>query len=158
MESTETFWQSSSNFNYSKVTKIGYLFNKCYELEKVNLGKSSTPNLINMEAMFQECHKIKSVDLSNFNYDKVNNMRCLFSECKELEEVNLGKSSTPNLINMVAMFNKCHKLKSVDIYSLLLFVLYKTREIDEYSALSELAYVDQRRFLKGQPLIHLVNQ
>lgn len=33
------------------------------------------------------------------------------------------------------------KLKTVDIYSLLLFILYKTREIDEYSALSELAYV-----------------
>lgn len=33
------------------------------------------------------------------------------------------------------------KLKSADIYSLLLFILYKTREIDEYSALSELAYV-----------------
>ena len=33
------------------------------------------------------------------------------------------------------------KLKTTDIYSLLLFILYKTREIDEYSALSELAYV-----------------
>ena len=33
------------------------------------------------------------------------------------------------------------KLKSVDIYSLLLFALFKIRDIPEYSSLSELAYV-----------------
>lgn len=32
-------------------------------------------------------------------------------------------------------------LKTQDVYSLLLFVLYKIRDVEEYSTLSELAYV-----------------
>lgn len=34
-----------------------------------------------------------------------------------------------------------NNLKEVDVYSMLLFVLYKMKDIDEYSLLSELAYV-----------------
>lgn len=41
------------------------------------------------------------------------------------------------------------KLKTTDIYSLLLFVLYKLNEVPEYSALSELAYIlDKNNLLK----------
>ena len=34
-----------------------------------------------------------------------------------------------------------NNLKEVDVYSMLLFILYKMKDIDEYSLLSELAYV-----------------
>ena len=34
-----------------------------------------------------------------------------------------------------------NNLKEIDVYSMLLFVLYKMKDIDEYSLLSELAYV-----------------
>lgn len=37
--------------------------------------------------------------------------------------------------------NELDKLKTVDIYSLLLFVLFKLRDIPEYNTLSELAYI-----------------
>lgn len=41
------------------------------------------------------------------------------------------------------------KLNEVDSYSLILFVLYKLREVPEYAAISELAYVlDKNNFLK----------
>lgn len=41
------------------------------------------------------------------------------------------------------------KLKTIDIWSLMLFVLYNFQKIPEYSTLSELAYVlDQRQLLK----------
>ena len=41
------------------------------------------------------------------------------------------------------------KLNEVDSYSLILFVLYKLREVPEYSAISELAYVlDKSNLLK----------
>lgn len=42
-----------------------------------------------------------------------------------------------------------NKLKTTDIYSLLLFVLYKLSDVPEYSTLSELAYiVDKDNLLK----------
>ena len=34
-----------------------------------------------------------------------------------------------------------NQLKETDVYSMLLFILYKMKNIDEYSTLSELAYV-----------------
>lgn len=41
------------------------------------------------------------------------------------------------------------KLKQVDLYSLMLFVVYQLKNLPEYSALSELAYVlDKDNFLK----------
>ena len=41
------------------------------------------------------------------------------------------------------------KLKTMDVFSLLLFMLYKVRDIDEYSTVSELAYVlDKENLLK----------
>lgn len=41
------------------------------------------------------------------------------------------------------------KLKTMDVFSLLLFILYKVRDIDEYSTVSELAYVlDKENLLK----------
>jgi acid stress-induced BolA-like protein IbaG/YrbA len=41
------------------------------------------------------------------------------------------------------------KLKSVDIYSLLMFVLFKVKDVKEYSTMSELCYLlDKNNFLK----------
>lgn len=37
--------------------------------------------------------------------------------------------------------NEVLNLKETDVYSLILFALYKLREVPEYSAISELAYV-----------------
>lgn len=45
--------------------------------------------------------------------------------------------------------NELKKLKDVDIWSLMLFVLYNFQKIPEYSALSELAYIlDLKNLLK----------
>ena len=49
----------------------------------------------------------------------------------------------------MAIKNELEKLKQIDIWSLMLFVLYNFQKIPEYSSLSELAYVlDQKNLLK----------
>lgn len=49
----------------------------------------------------------------------------------------------------MAIKNELEKLKQIDIWSLMLFVLYNFQKIPEYSALSELAYVlDQKNMLR----------
>lgn len=49
---------------------------------------------------------------------------------------------------MASIQRELDSLKTNDIYSLLLFVLYKLRDIEGYSTLSELAYVlDEENFL-----------
>lgn len=42
---------------------------------------------------------------------------------------------------MATIKNELSKLKTTDIFSLLLFILYKIRDVEEYSTISELAYV-----------------
>ena len=45
--------------------------------------------------------------------------------------------------------NELKKLNELDIWSLMLFVLYKFQQIPEYAALSELAYIlDKKHLLK----------
>lgn len=49
----------------------------------------------------------------------------------------------------MAIKNELEKLKQIDIWSLMLFVLYNFQKIPEYSSLSELAYIlDQKNLLK----------
>lgn len=49
----------------------------------------------------------------------------------------------------MAIKNELEKLKQIDIWSLMLFVLYNFQNIPEYSSLSELAYIlDQKNLLK----------
>lgn len=47
---------------------------------------------------------------------------------------------------------KLDELKSTDIYSMILFALYKLKEIPEYSTLSELVYI-----LNKESLMNLLN-
>lgn len=49
----------------------------------------------------------------------------------------------------MAIKNELEKLKQIDIWSLMLFVLYNFQNVPEYSSLSELAYIlDQKNLLK----------
>lgn len=49
----------------------------------------------------------------------------------------------------MAIKNELQKLKQMDIWSLMLFVLYNFQKIPEYSAISELAYIlDEKSLLK----------
>lgn len=49
----------------------------------------------------------------------------------------------------MAIKNELEKLKQIDIWSLMLFVLYNFQSIPEYSSISELAYIlDQKNLLK----------
>ena len=49
---------------------------------------------------------------------------------------------------MMSIKNELNNFKSADIYSLLLFTLFQCRNTNEYSALSELAYIlDEKNLL-----------
>lgn len=49
----------------------------------------------------------------------------------------------------MAIKNELEKLKQIDIWSLMLFVLYNFQKIPEYSGISELAYIlDEKNLLK----------
>ena len=74
-----------NNFITSQVTKMNSMFNKCYELECLDLSSFDTSKVTEMQYMFAECHKLKEIKgINNFNNNQVTNMKEMFKECNKL--------------------------------------------------------------------------
>ena len=55
-----------NNFITNKVTNMIAMFNRCYELEYLDLTNFDTSNVTDMSFMFAACHKLKYLNVSNF--------------------------------------------------------------------------------------------
>ena len=61
-----------NNFKTFKVTNMKLMFNKCNELEYLELDNFNTSNVTDMGWMFNECYKLKEIKgINNFNTSKV---------------------------------------------------------------------------------------
>ena len=101
-----------SNYGLSKVTNMGYAFGSCSSLESVTLPKNLS-SVEQMENMFSQCTSLVSIDLSNIDLPKVTNMKFMFSGCSKLEIV-IFPETTQNLPDTSYMFQSCTALKSID--------------------------------------------
>ena len=104
-----------SDFDASKVTSMGGMFNGCTNLEKFTSGNINTPLLETMSAVFNKCSSLTSIDISNFDTSKVTTMKELFKECSKLETINFGNIDTSSVKTMEGLFYSCTKLVSVDL-------------------------------------------
>ena len=104
-----------SEFDFSEVTDMSYMFASCYNIEKIEFGNIDSSSLKNMELLFQACQKLTSMDLSNFDTSKVTDMSHLFSICSEIKTINFGKINTSLVKNMGHFFFGCKKLTSIDV-------------------------------------------
>ena len=90
------------------------MFQKCNELEYLDLSNFDTSSVTDMGFMFNKCHKLKEIKgINNFNTFNVTNMKAMFNECNELEYLDLSNFDTSSVTDMEAMFNECHKLKEI---------------------------------------------
>ena len=90
------------------------IFHECCELEYLDLSDFNTSKVSDMGWMFNECHKLKEIKgINNFDTSNVINMTTMFQECYELEYLDLSNFNTSNVEDMKFMFNKCHKLKEI---------------------------------------------
>ena len=101
-----------SNYDLSKVTNMRYAFDSCSSLESVTLPKNLS-SVEQMENMFSLCTSLVSIDLSNIDLSKVTNMKSMFSGCSKLEIV-IFPETTQNLQDTSYMFQSCTALKSID--------------------------------------------
>ena len=112
-ECSMIYYIDLSNFNTSKVTDMGWMFNECHKLRKIKgIERFDTNQVINMKAMFQECNELEELDLSNFNTSKVTDMGFMFAGCCKLRKIKgIEKFDTNQVINMKAMFQECDELE-----------------------------------------------
>ena len=81
-----------NKFNTNQVTKMNSMFNKCYELEYLDLSNFNTSKVNEMQWMFAYCHKLKEIKgINNFNINKVTNMKGMFKECNKLTNLDSSK-------------------------------------------------------------------
>jgi surface protein len=101
-------------FITTKVTDMKGMFNKCSELESIDLSNFDTSNVTDMKGMFNKCYNLKKIKgLNNFRTNKIKNMAAMFQYCQEIENLDLSKFNTSNLTDMSFMFNGCNQLKEI---------------------------------------------
>lgn len=104
-----------SNWNTSKVTLMGGMFNGCNKLTVLDVSNWNTSNVTNMNSMFNGCNNLTTLDVSNFDTEKVTNMNYVFFSCNNLTTLNLSNWNTSKVTTMYAMFYDCNKLTTLDI-------------------------------------------
>ena len=87
------------------------MFIQCHKLKEIKgINKFNTKKVTNMKEMFQKCYELENLDLSNFNTQNVNNMGFMFAGCNKLKYLNLlNFSINCETKNMLAFKqkNKC---------------------------------------------------
>ena len=99
-----------SQFDFSLVENMDYMFHGCSNLEKIKFGHINTSNVKTMVHTFYRCSNLISLDLSNFDTSNVENMASLFCACSNLKYLDLSNFNTPKLTNIENMFMVCESL------------------------------------------------
>ena len=106
-----------SNFDFSNVTSVQSIFNRCYKLKEIKgINKLVTNKVNDIDSMFQLCKELEFLDLSDFDTSSVTTMAGIFNECYQLKEIKgINKFITDKVENMYAMFQACTNLEYLDL-------------------------------------------
>ena len=135
-----------NRFITNKPTDIKGIFSFCPELEYLDLSNFDTSNVINMREMFYKCEKLKEIKgLNEFDTNDVTNMGAMFASCPELEYLDLSNFDTSNVTIMNSMFSGCKRLK--EIKGLNHFNTNKVTDMNGmFLSCSEIRYLDLSSF------------
>ena len=111
-ECCELEYLDLSDFNTSKVSDMGWMFNECHKLKEIKgINNFDTCNAINMTTMFQECYELEYLDLSNFNTSNVEDMRFMFNKCYKLKEIKgINNFDLTKVKHKEKIFDGCNNL------------------------------------------------
>lgn len=106
-----------SNISTECVEDTSSMFVNCSNLEIIDgLNNFSTNNLKYTFGMFNKCYQLQKLDLSNWNTSKLKNMLNMFAECFNLAEiVGIENWDTSNVKNLDAAFAQTRALTNLDI-------------------------------------------
>ena len=106
--------------NSNLIKNMNSMFNKCRNLENVDLGNIDTSNVTDMGSMFSGCIKLKSIDISKWDVSKVKDLIAIFKGCSNLYSINMGSIDTSNIRNMAMLFDGCTNLINIDLSKLIM--------------------------------------
>ena len=106
-----------SNFDFSQVTEMKFMFNSCKNLEYINFTNINTSLVRGMSDLFMDCYKLTSLDLSSFDTSLVTDMTFMFYGCSSLSSLDLSNFNTKKVESMNHIFQGCMNLTWVDLSS-----------------------------------------
>ena len=115
------WYENGIIYYYSEAGKLyvnadaTYMFNRLYNVTRIDLINMDTSNTTNMGAMFYYCPKLTNLDISKFDTGKVANMASMFSAVSMIEQLDVSNFDTSSLLNASYMFANCSKLVSIDM-------------------------------------------
>ena len=105
-----------SNFDFSEITDMSFMFHGCISLKSIKFGDNFiTSNVQKMDYMFYNCYNLVSLDLKSFDTGNVVNMNSMFYNAKALISLNLFSFDTKKVTNMKYMFYGCTSLIYINL-------------------------------------------
>ncbi len=100
--------------NTSAVTSMYCMFNKCANLQKLDLSHFDTRKVTSMTAMMANCTNLREVNLEGFNTSAATSIRMMFQNCSSLTAVELSSFDLSNCTDIRKLFEGCTSLEAVD--------------------------------------------
>ena len=100
--------------NTSEVTSMYCMFNKCANLQKLDLSHFDTRKVTSMTAMMAGCTNLKEVNLEGFNTSAATSIRMMFQNCSSLTSVDLSSFDLTKCTDIRKLFEGCTSLEAVD--------------------------------------------
>ncbi len=107
-----------SDFDFSLVTSMSYMFADNTKLEYINFGKINTSLVTDMSYMFSNCNNLLELNLSYFNTSLVKKMEGMFLQCSSLVSLDITNFNTSNVLTMYEMFKGLEKIIDIDLSKL----------------------------------------
>lgn len=99
--------------NFGKLVSQTNMFQRCKQLEQIDLQGTDFSSLRDMVNMFAQDQMLHSVNLGNINFKSLTNCQNIFDYCTRLETVNLQKTYFPEVESMQGMFKCCQSVKNI---------------------------------------------
>ena len=103
-----------SRLDTSNVVDMSWMFAGCDSLTELDLSGLSTSKAADMSSMFEGCERLARLDISGFDVRGVHGMSGMFAGCSSLEELDISGLDAPHVENLSRMFEGCERLRRID--------------------------------------------
>ena len=104
-------------FNTTELTSMGYMFNRCENLQHVDFSHYRGEKVTNMTYMLYRCYALTYVDFSNFNAISLKDMSYMFCFDNELTSINFSNFNAQKIENLSRTFYTMNKIEYLDLSS-----------------------------------------
>lgn len=133
-----------SQLDTKNLTTTKRMFDKCYNMNPIDVSNFDTSNVTNMEGMFANCNNTRIINVNGFDTSNVTTMASMFGSCRSVIELDLSSFNTSKVKTMESMFSSCVALTTVDISN------FDTSNVESFSSMfysaSALTRLDLKNF------------